>query len=147
MLSLNPDVLLLDEPTSGLDPRTQRKLIRLIQQLNEAGKTIIVATHNLDIVEEIADRALVFSEDHRLVARGSCEEDPVQHRTPGTGQPGRRRVPSASARESNFDPRSRRGEETGSKPQESLGQIVYSHDVGLPKLLAAIPAIFLFAVC
>jgi cobalt/nickel transport system ATP-binding protein len=74
VLSLNPDVLLLDEPTSGLDPRTQRKLIRLIQQLNEAGKTIITATHNLEIVEEIADRALIFSEDHHLVAMGSCEE-------------------------------------------------------------------------
>jgi cobalt/nickel transport system ATP-binding protein len=74
VLSLNPDVLLLDEPTSGLDPRTQRKLIRLIQQLNDAGKTIIVTTHNLEIVEEIADRAVVFSEDHHLVAAGSCEE-------------------------------------------------------------------------
>jgi cobalt/nickel transport system ATP-binding protein len=74
VLSLNPDVLLLDEPTSGLDPRTQRKLIRLIQQLNEAGKTIIVTTHNLEIVEEIADRAVVFSEDHHLVADGPCEE-------------------------------------------------------------------------
>jgi cobalt/nickel transport system ATP-binding protein len=74
VLSLNPDILLLDEPTTGLDPRTQRILIRLIQQLNEAGKTIIVATHNLDIVEEIADRAVVFSEEHHLVSTGSCEE-------------------------------------------------------------------------
>jgi cobalt/nickel transport system ATP-binding protein len=74
VLSLNPDVLLLDEPTSGLDPRTQRKLIHLFQQLNKAGKTIIVATHNLETVEEIADRALVFSEDHHLVAAGPCEE-------------------------------------------------------------------------
>jgi cobalt/nickel transport system ATP-binding protein len=74
VLSLNPDVLLLDEPTSGLDPRTQRKLIHLLQQLNKAGKTIIVATHNLETVEEIADRALIFSEDHHLVADGPCEE-------------------------------------------------------------------------
>ena len=74
VLSLNPDVLLLDEPTTGLDPRTQRKLIRMIQQLSEAGKTVIVTTHNLDIVEEIADRAVVFSEDHHLVAQGPCEE-------------------------------------------------------------------------
>jgi cobalt/nickel transport system ATP-binding protein len=74
VLALNPDVLLLDEPTSGLDPRTQRKLIKLIQQLGAAGKTIITATHNLEIVEEIADRLLVFSEDHHLVATGSCEE-------------------------------------------------------------------------
>lgn len=74
VLSLNPDVLLLDEPTSGLDPRSQRGLIRLIQQLGAAGKTIITATHNLEIVEEIADRLLVFSEEHHLVATGSCEE-------------------------------------------------------------------------
>ena len=74
VLSLNPEVLLLDEPTGGLDPRTQRKLIHLIQRFNQAGKTIITTTHNLDIVEEIADRALVFSEEHRLVAAGSCEE-------------------------------------------------------------------------
>jgi cobalt/nickel transport system ATP-binding protein len=74
VLSLNPDVLLMDEPTSGLDPRTQRKVIRLIQQMNEAGKTIITATHNLEIVEEIADRAVVFSEDHHLISMGSCEE-------------------------------------------------------------------------
>ncbi len=70
VLSLNPDVLLLDEPTGGLDPRTQRMLIRLIQQLSGAGKTIIVTTHDLQIVEEIADRAMVFSEDHRIVADG-----------------------------------------------------------------------------
>ena len=63
-------------------------MIRLIQQLNEAGKTIITATHNLEIVEEIADRALVFSEDHHLVAMGSMRGNPVQYRTPGTGQPG-----------------------------------------------------------
>jgi cobalt/nickel transport system ATP-binding protein len=67
-------VLLLDEPTSGLDPRTQRKLIRLIRQLGQAGKTIIISTHNLEIVEEVADRALVFSEGHHLVASGSCKD-------------------------------------------------------------------------
>jgi cobalt/nickel transport system ATP-binding protein len=70
VLSLNPDVLLLDEPTGGLDPRTQRKLIRLIQQLGGAGKSIIITTHDLQIVEEIADRAMVFSEEHRIVADG-----------------------------------------------------------------------------
>ncbi len=74
VLSLNPDVLLLDEPTNGLDPRTQRKVIHLIQQLNEAGKTLIITTHNLDIVEEIADRAIVFSEDHHIVADGAPPE-------------------------------------------------------------------------
>lgn len=74
VLSINPQVILLDEPTNGLDPRTQRWLINLLCQLSGAGKTLITAIHNLDIVAEIADRVLVFSEDHHLVASGTPEE-------------------------------------------------------------------------
>jgi len=73
-LVMNPEVLLLDEPTNGLDPRTQRKLIRIIRALAAEGKTVITATHNLDIVNEIADRVLVFSEQHRLVASGDSQD-------------------------------------------------------------------------
>ena len=70
VLSMNPEVLILDEPTSGLDPRTQRWLINLLVELNNAGKTLIMCTHNLDIVEEIADRVIVFNEEHNIVAEG-----------------------------------------------------------------------------
>jgi cobalt/nickel transport system ATP-binding protein len=55
----NPDVLLLDEPTAGLDPRTQLWLIELLQELGRAGKTVITATHDLDIIEQISNRAVV----------------------------------------------------------------------------------------
>lgn len=68
VLAVNPEVLLLDEPTSGLDPRTQTWVMELLDQLHRAGKTIVIATHHIDTLEELADRALVFSEDHRLVA-------------------------------------------------------------------------------
>lgn len=74
VLAINPEVLILDEPTNGLDPRTQRWLVNLLLQLNKAGKTIITATHNLDIIQEIGDRAVVFSEDHQVIAEGSPEE-------------------------------------------------------------------------
>lgn len=60
----NPDVLLLDEPTAGLDPRTQLWLIELLQELGRAGKTVITATHDLDIIEQISNRAVVMGEDH-----------------------------------------------------------------------------------
>jgi cobalt/nickel transport system ATP-binding protein len=66
VLSVNPDVLLLDEPTAGLDPRSQLWLIELLQELAKAGKTIITATHDLDIIEQISTRAIVFGEDHRV---------------------------------------------------------------------------------
>ncbi len=66
VLSVNPDVLLLDEPTAGLDPRSQLWLIELLQELRNAGKTVITATHDLDIIEQISSRAIVFGEDHAL---------------------------------------------------------------------------------
>ncbi len=68
----NPDVLLLDEPTAGLDPRTQLWLIEFLQELAEAGKTIITATHDLDIIEQISKRSVVMGEDHSIkVDRGT----------------------------------------------------------------------------
>lgn len=66
VLSVNPDVLLLDEPTAGLDPRSQLWLIELLQDLAKSGKTIITATHDLDIIEQISNRAVVFGEDHTI---------------------------------------------------------------------------------
>lgn len=74
VLSINPMVLLFDEPTGGLDPRTQRWLINLMRALNAAGKTIVTTTHDLEIVDQIADRAVVLGEDHRIAAEGSVDE-------------------------------------------------------------------------
>jgi len=70
VLSINPEVLLLDEPTNGLDPRTQEWLMELLEQLHAAGKTIVVATHQLDLLDRLVDRALVLGEDHRPAADG-----------------------------------------------------------------------------
>ena len=71
VLSLRPDVLLLDEPTASLDPRTKWLLVDLIVRLSAAGRTLIVATHELDIVPIIADRVIVLGEDRRVLADGS----------------------------------------------------------------------------
>jgi cobalt/nickel transport system ATP-binding protein len=68
VLVMNPEVLLFDEPTAALDPRTQHWLIELILELNEAGKTIVIATHDLDTLPILADRCVVFGEDHRIMA-------------------------------------------------------------------------------
>ncbi len=74
VLAMNPDVLILDEPTNGLDPRTQMWLIRLLDSLSGAGKTVISSTHNLDLVTRISDRAVLFSEGHEIVADGPTQE-------------------------------------------------------------------------
>ncbi len=70
----NPDVLLLDEPSAGLDPRTQLWLVELLQELGQAGKTIITATHDLEIIEQISKRAIVMGEDHAVKEDGDAKE-------------------------------------------------------------------------
>jgi cobalt/nickel transport system ATP-binding protein len=74
VLSLNPDVWLMDEPTAGLDPRSQSWLVDFIIEQGEAGKTIVTATHDLNIVGSIADRVYVLDEEHHLVAQGTPAE-------------------------------------------------------------------------
>ncbi|MHB8928008.1 MAG: energy-coupling factor ABC transporter ATP-binding protein [Bacillota bacterium] len=70
VLSLAPDILLFDEPTTGLDPRSRAWLVRFLRALREAGKTLVTATHDLDIVGRLADRAVVLGEDHRVWSDG-----------------------------------------------------------------------------
>lgn len=74
VLVFNPEVLILDEPTSGLDPKTARWMTDLLVELNAQGRTIITSTHNLDLAHFISHRALVLSEDHRLVFDGDTQE-------------------------------------------------------------------------
>lgn len=70
VLVTNPEVLLFDEPTAALDPRTRMWLVELIEQLADAGKTIVHATHDLDVLGRIADRCVVLGEDHQVAAEG-----------------------------------------------------------------------------
>lgn len=74
VLTMNPEVLLLDEPTSGLDPKTQCFLVELMFALNDAGKTLVVATHDLSLVDELQARVAVISEEHRIEKTGGVSE-------------------------------------------------------------------------
>ena len=71
ILGLSPEVWLLDEPSAGLDPRSVAWLLDFINQQGQAGKTVITATHDLDIVETIAERVYVLGEEHKVVAEGT----------------------------------------------------------------------------
>src|SRR5262245_11342593 len=59
-LILDPDVLLLDEPTDALDPKSQSQIIDMLVGWGGGAKTVITATHDLDIVEDIADYGFIF---------------------------------------------------------------------------------------
>lgn len=72
-LVLDPEVLLLDEPTASLDPRSQSQIVDLIQQWKGTTKTVITATHQLEIIEDIADRVVVL-EAGAVIANGTPAE-------------------------------------------------------------------------
>lgn len=69
-LAIGPDVLLLDEPTNNLDPRTRAWLLELLLELGRAGKTIILATQDLDLAADFANRVVVLNEKHQIAADG-----------------------------------------------------------------------------
>ncbi|HOT46121.1 MAG TPA: ATP-binding cassette domain-containing protein [Spirochaetota bacterium] len=73
-LAMNPEVLLLDEPASGLDPKTESFLTDLIISLSESGKTIVIATHDLELVDHLQPKVAVISEEHRIEKTGTVDE-------------------------------------------------------------------------
>lgn len=66
VLSMNPQVLILDEPMNGLDRKSRENLLQILLSLKEAGKTLIVATHDEVLLKQITDRIITIGEDHRL---------------------------------------------------------------------------------
>jgi cobalt/nickel transport system ATP-binding protein len=70
VMILDPEVLLLDEPTAALDPQSQSQIVDLLRSWGGGKKSVVTATHDLDSLEDIADRCLVF-EKGRIIAEGS----------------------------------------------------------------------------
>ena len=69
----DPELLFLDEPTTGLDPQARRHLWDLVEQLKQAGRTIILTTHYMEEAERLCDRVAIM--DHgRIIAQGTPRE-------------------------------------------------------------------------
>jgi ABC-2 type transport system ATP-binding protein len=86
----NPRVLILDEPANGLDPEGIRWLRGFFRYLAGEGRTVLVSSHLLNEVQEVADRVVILDRG-RLVRAGSIEEltagtDVVQARSPYAAQ-------------------------------------------------------------
>jgi cobalt/nickel transport system ATP-binding protein len=69
VLVLDPEVLLLDEPTAALDPRSQSQIIDLLIGWGDGTKTVITATHDLGLVEDIADSCYLL-QSGKVAAEG-----------------------------------------------------------------------------
>lgn len=73
-LALDPELLFLDEPTAGLDPLSASGIDELVRGLRQAlGLTIMVVTHDLDLLWRMADRVAALGEGH-IVGMGTMEE-------------------------------------------------------------------------
>ncbi|MDD2428008.1 MAG: energy-coupling factor transporter ATPase [Eubacteriales bacterium] len=73
VLAMTPRILVLDEPTAGLDPRARAYLLKDIQHLHEEGTTVVMISHSMDDVAQLATRIAVL-EQGRLVTTGTPEE-------------------------------------------------------------------------
>lgn len=70
VLAMRTPILVLDEPMAGLDPAGQRRMRKLIARLKHDGRTILVVTHNMDDVAELADHVIALEHGH-LAAVGT----------------------------------------------------------------------------
>lgn len=59
-LVLDPDVLLADEPTGNLDPITSKGIVEVLVDINKKGTTVLMATHNADVVNTLSKRVVVL---------------------------------------------------------------------------------------
>lgn len=73
VLAMRPEVLVLDEPTAGLDPATREDLLWVLRGLQEGGASVVLVSHDLDEVAEVADRVCVL-EEGAVRALGSSAE-------------------------------------------------------------------------
>jgi len=69
----DPDLLILDEPFQGLDPVNTERLKDLVEELRGAGKTIVLSTHQMNLVEALCDRILLINKG-RAVLYGYLDE-------------------------------------------------------------------------
>ena len=73
VLVSDPDLILLDEPTRGLDYEQKASLIRFLQAQNQSGKTVVVVTHDVEMVAQCAERVILMG-DGEIVLDGPVRE-------------------------------------------------------------------------
>ena len=60
IIAMKPELIILDEPTAGLDPDGVEKVLNIMNQLNEEGMTLIISSHDIDMISKYADKIFVL---------------------------------------------------------------------------------------
>ncbi|ABR54699.1 cobalt ABC transporter, ATPase subunit [Methanococcus vannielii SB] len=73
ILAMNPEIIVLDEPTTGLDPLGASQIMKLLYELNKKGITIIISTHDVDLVPVYASKVYLLS-NGKIIMGGTPKE-------------------------------------------------------------------------
>ncbi len=73
-LVMEPELLVLDEPFEGLDPASRETLVELLETLAQGGVTVVMTTHDIDSVADLADFAYVLAPGGTIALRGTPVE-------------------------------------------------------------------------
>jgi ABC-type sugar transport system ATPase subunit len=77
-LNLNARLVIMDEPTAALAVAETRKVLQLIRRLAEGGRAVILISHNMHDVFDVADRIVVFRRGRKIAERRRSETDPEE---------------------------------------------------------------------
>jgi energy-coupling factor transporter ATP-binding protein EcfA2 len=73
VLAMNPEVMILDEPTGGANREQLQRLERLVDELHSAGKTVILITHDMNVLAETCERTIAMW-DGRIILDGATRD-------------------------------------------------------------------------
>lgn len=73
IIAMHPEIMILDEPTAGLDPQGVDKVLKILQDLNKEGMSIVISSHDVEMITEFADKIFVIH-DGQIINQGTTEE-------------------------------------------------------------------------
>ncbi len=69
IIAMRPEIMILDEPTAGLDPEGVDKVLNILNNLNKEGMSIVISSHDIEMVSQFADKIFVLYEGS-IIAEG-----------------------------------------------------------------------------
>ena len=136
----DPGVLVLDEPANGLDPQGIRWLRDTLRTLAGEGRTILLSSHDLSEVEQIADHVLVLAQG-RLVWQGSLDELKRHSTSTAVTSPQIESLLELLAASGNRAELVSPGSATTSAPPATVGVLAARHGIVLHRLVENAPAL------
>lgn len=78
IIAMKPEIMILDEPTAGLDPQGVEQILNILNKLNEEGMTIVISSHDVEMINEFADQIFVLK-DGEIIGDGTPDEIFANH--------------------------------------------------------------------